>query len=467
MIPSAGFSRRSLLAAAVAGVCTFAAHPLLAEDRPAPTRPNVILILLDDLSAKELTPYGGAGITTPHIDRLAADGVCFKTAWATPVCGPSRAMLFTGRYATQTRFWDNAVFPRRPIWENHLMLSRVLRDSGYATGMYGKAHFGEDPKTDLGFSDYCICRTWPGYTGKPQGLNNAKTGMYAGQWYYHPALVANDKGIKTSPDDFGPDIEVQHLLAFIDKNKQRPFFAYWATNLPHKQYSPEAKWHYTDVPELTPDGTPTGKRVPGSLKSNVEYADHLIGKILSALTTAGVLDNTLVIITADNGTADYGKNVLTSEVGPRVPFIVAGPGVKKQGPSDHLVSLADVFPTLVELCGAKVRADYDFNGASFARALRGERGKGRNWLYSHLASGTWIRNDRWLKDAAGNFWDCGTNRDETKGYKDVTNSTDPEVINAKRTFADILASMPKPDPNDKAIGPALRRAEVTLGLRKN
>jgi len=433
-------------------------------------------MLLDDVSAKEFTCYGGQGINTPMLDRMAREGVMFRTAWSMPVCGPSRACLQTGRYGGRTQYLDNDIMPKRPFWKQHLVLGKALQSAGYATAMIGKSHFSNDPHADLGFDEYCILRYWPGYDGPPQAANaKGSASMYAVQWYWHPGFLANGKGLPTKPDDFGPDLEVERIKGFIERHKTQPFFVYYPFNLPHMTVSstnapmgPGARWSYTDVPERDAQGGKTGKRVKGSLKTDLEYADYLIGQIWAQVVADGLERKTILMVAGDNGTAGYGKGRLKSEVALRVPFIAYGPGlVKGRGPCDVLVDFSDLFPTLTELAGAILPKDYAVDGRSFAPLLLGQPFAGRDWIHSFLGTARWLRDQRWLLDGAGRFYDCGTNRDETLGYRDVTASTAPEVVAARSRFAAILKTIPTADTNDPVIGPALMRfQERTKGLGK-
>jgi arylsulfatase A-like enzyme len=160
----------------------------------------------------------------------------------------------------------------------------------------------------------------------------------------------------------------------------------------------------------------------------------------------GLRENTVVFFTGDNGTGGQGKGQYT-ELGARVPMIVNCPGVVKPSkPSDELVDLSDILPTLADFAGAKPPSGID--GRSFAPLLRGEKGPTREWIYSYLADRQILRTKRWLLEDngpghPGRFFDCGNSRDGT-GYRDVTDSTNPEVLAAKKRFKDILADKPLP-----------------------
>jgi len=455
---------------AVCAALTFV-FSLAANEKVATAKPNVILVLLDDVSAKEFSCYGGQGIRTPNLDRMAREGVAFRTAWSTPLCGPSRALLQTGRYGGRTRYLDNSIKPKQPFWKQNQVVGKVMQAAGYATAMMGKSHFSNNPKADLGFDEYCIARFWPGYDGPPQAASAKGTAsMYAVQWYWHPGLVADGKGVPTGPHDFGPDIEAERIKRFINRRKARPFFIYYPMNMPHMTVhstnsptSPGRRWNYTDVPERDANGNKTGNRIKGSLKTDLEYIDYLIGQIWAQVVADGLAERTILMVTGDNGTASYGKGKLSSEVALRVPFIVYGPGqVKAIGPCDALVDFSDIMPTLAELAGAKFPDGYALDGKSFVPLLQGRPFAGREWIHSYLGTARWLRDQRWLLDGYGKFYDCDNNRDETAGYRDVTTSTDPEVLAARKRFKAVLGTIPAPDRNDPEIGPALMRFEQRI-----
>jgi arylsulfatase A len=426
-------------------------HSLIAQGKHKRAHPpNMILVLADDVSAKEFALYDGQGIDTPVLDRMGHEGVFFQTAWTVPVCGPSRCLLRTGKYPFRTQYYDNQIFPSTPTYKSHIEIPQALHDAGYSTLMAGKNHDGTPPG-DKGYDEWCLVGPWEGYDGPHQspdwaGPEARARGMYAVQWYFHPALYTRQGGIPTGPDDFGSDMEVDYICDSIAQWKDQPFFIYWPTNLPHMMHSAERKWHYTDVPERNPAGKPTGGRIPGSLKSNVEYLDYLLGRICRALETQGLAESTIIFFAGDNGTAGYGKQRLESEIGPRVPFVVYGPGiVPALGSRLELVDFSDVLPTLIDLAGTHLPADYQIDGKSFAPLLRNQHFEGREWIFVQMNEARWLRDERWLLDGNGHFWDCGRNRNETQGYRDVTHLHDPEVIAARKQFERILQGIPPVD----------------------
>ena len=452
-------NRREFLGLMAAG-----AAGLASEAAAGAKRPNLILIMADDLSARAIGCYGHRTHRTPNLDALAKGGVMFRTCWANPICSPSRAEIMTGRYGFRTRWFHNNMKPsgRDPGYDlakSQVLFSEVLKAAGYATCMAGKWQLsGRHPTRvfDHGFDEYCM---WAGMTGGlPPGHRFdgpiEKKGMSLpgrAARYWHPAIVRNAKHVPTKPDDYGPDMFVDFLNDFIGRHRHGPFLAYFPMCLPHKSWDFELnRATYVPVPELDANGRRTGRRTKDTLRSNVEYIDHLVGRLVARLDQLGIRNDTIVMFTCDNGTAGYGKGRTTMEHGPRVPMIVNCPGrVKAIGPCDELTDFSDVLPTLAELAGARLPADWVIDGKSFAPVLRGEPGH-RQWVFSCYATARFLRDKRWLRDGDGKFWDCGDRRDE-KGYKDVTTSADPEAVAARDRFAKILEGLPAPDPNDPVV----------------
>jgi arylsulfatase A-like enzyme len=416
-------------------------------------KPNVIFILADDLSAKEYSIYGGSGISTPNLDRMAKEGVAFKTAWAAPQCSPSRAMLHTGNYAYNTGWYGNVVMGP-DFTKRDCIMGKIMQQSGYKTAWFEKQNFYDQMQSDpkaYGFDEYVLDLPWSGYTGPRQDLRNSGY-MYDIQWYWHPSIVWNGKGIPTTANDFGPDIHAEKIIDFMTRHKDEPFFAYWAAFLPHMDYN-DNQWSYTDVPELDANGNKTGKRVPGGLKADLEYLDHLVGQILAAVKDLGLEQNTIVMFAGDNGTSPYGKGLFDSEKGSRVPFVVWGPGlVKPRFMSDVLVDFTDVVPTLAELAGGSIPSSANLDGHSFAPYLLGKPFKEREMIFAQFYDGRWVRDKQYLLDARGDYYDCGNNRDESKGYRKMTMKTDPEKLpEVQKKFAEVLEKYPAPDVNDSKL----------------
>lgn len=417
-----------------------------------PSRTNIILVLADDLGAKELSCYGSQRHSTPNLDRMAAEGMRFETFYANPLCTPTRVALMTGQYGFHNGFLGMQDPAFKPAPESpqsriseHFTHADLLKSRGYATALAGKWQLsGELPTLiqDSGFDEY---RMWAYDHNLPAGIKHpaheGKGPKSNASRYWQPSIVENGKYLPTNPNDFGPDLFNDFVIDFARRHKDGPFFVYYTSVLTHQ---PRVE---------TPDPTKPGVRWPASLKSNLEYLDYLMGRLFAALKAEGLDENTLVIFIGDNGTGGEGKGTVT-ELGARVPCIIRGPGVKRGAVSRTVADLTDIMPTLAEYAGAELPKDIPFDGHSLGPVLRGEKEKHRDWIYSHLDDGRILRDTRWLLeipkgDKPERFFDCGESRDGTS-YKDVTTSGDPEVKAARERFAAILASMPEPKPREGA-----------------
>ena len=425
----------------------FQVHSATAAEKK---RPNLIVIMADDLGAKELSCYGHEQHRTPRLDRLAATGVQFQTAYTACICHPTRFEIMTGQYGCTNGVYHFAGRPGGPgpgspeeQIVNHLTFGKVLKEAGYATALSGKWQLSGKVPTlvyENGFDEYCM---WAYAHNLPPGVvhtggfeKGTKTSRY-----WHPSILKNGKKLPTTIDDFGPDIYTDFVIDFARRHKDGPFFIYYPMTLTHAPYY--------SMPPSEPNEKEKFRHSKNKFKENVEYMDALVGRIVDALDEMGIRKDTIVMFTGDNGTGGEGKGQPT-ELGARVPMIVNCPGrVEPIGSSDALVDTSDVMPTLVELAGAKLPGGHAIDGKSFAPILRGETTDVREWIFSYLADGRILRTKRYLLERNtpakyGQLYDCGTSRDGS-GYKDVTDSTDSEVLAIKKQFDEILATKPAPD----------------------
>lgn len=428
-------------------------------------RPNFIVLMADDCSAREVGCYGHKTHKTPTLDKLAEAGVRFETCWCAPICSPTRAMIMTGRYAFRTRWWHNNMKPKAKepgadFSKSHRIFAQPLKAAGYATAVCGKWQL-PGKESDYGFGEHCMWAKWDGFDGPVEQEGHSLPGRAARYW--HPAIVRNGKGLPTKATDYGPDLFTDFLLDFAKRHKDQPFLVYYPMCLPHGSWDFEAgRSGYLPVPELDAEGKPTGRKVPGSLQSNVEYVDTLVARIVEGIEALGLRGDTVLLFTCDNGTAVYGKNKVSGERGPLVPLVANGPGiVKPRGARKELVSLVDLFPTLLDLAGIPLSKGYVLDGQSFAWILRGEAGKERDYIFCNFADKRLIRTRRWLLDGQNQLWDCGDNR-TGEGYKNVTASKAPEALAARKQLRAWLQDLPGPAADD----PLVERYRAAMAKKK-
>ena len=446
--------------------CCLFATCLTVSAAAAAERPNVIVILCDDIGAHELSLYGHPRHRTPHLDELGRTGIWFTTGYSTPICHPTRFQIMTGQYAHHNGVYH---FPGRPGGPpantgpddiaSHLTFGKIFRQAGYATAHTGKWQLsGEHPTLirECGFDEYCM---WAYTHNLPEGVkhNGAWEGKPGSKTcrYWHPSIVQNGTYLDTDDDSYGPDIYSDFILDFVERSHDKPFFVYYPMALTHAQF-----FTTPDTTETTADRFQHDKK---NWQANVEYTDKIMGKLVAGLERLGKRDNTLIVFVGDNGTGGNGK-AQTTEMGTRVPFIANGPGlVKPIGECRELVDLSDIVPTICEVAGITLPQDHVIDGISFAPYLQGDLSPRREWIYAPLGGKRVVRTKRWLLENNsvrnfGQLYDCGESRDGT-GYKDVTDSKDPDVVAARRLMQRILADKPVPDVDDPPKKKKKKRAK--------
>ena len=335
------FMTRSFLMASI--LLSFAAT----NTQAAP--PNIVYILTDDLGYGDLGCYGANDIKTPNIDRLAMEGTSYTNFYvAAPVCTASRAALLTGCYPNRIGM-AGALNHTSTVGINssETLLSELAKSQGYATALYGKWHLGHHPQFNPlkhGFDDY-----WGTIYPNDNGpLHPTIKGVPPLPLYEGESVVAVD------PDQsqFTKQI-TDRSIAFIEKNKAKPFFLYVSHIMPHVPIFPSAKFK--------------GKSERGIYGDVVEELDWSVGEILAAIKKNGLEQNTIVIFTSDNGPfLSYGEHagssgplrggkLTTFEGGVRVPGIIRWPArVPKGRISEHLITTMDLFVSLTKFMGAKL-----------------------------------------------------------------------------------------------------------------
>jgi arylsulfatase A len=244
--------------------------------------------------------------------------------------------------------------------------------------------------------------------------------------------------VLTKPEDYGPAMFTDFLIDFIRRHRDGPFIAYATMCQTHAPHDP------------TPDLARPGARTEGGLANNLEYLDHLVGRLVRALDELDLRRRTLVIFTGDNGTGGDGKGT-TTELGVRVPLIVSCPGTVPAGVvSGELASLTDIFPTLADFAGAAAPAGHTIDGKSLANVLRGGKAGPREWLFSYLKNERMLRDKRWLLQGDGRLFDCGSSRDGA-GYREVTDLADTEAAAARRRLEALLRDLPPPRPEEQEL----------------
>ena len=355
------------------GAVLFGLVVLLAAPRPplAPGRPNVLFILTDDQGWGDLGLHGNPYVETPHLDQLARDGAQFDRFFVSPLCAPTRASLLTGRYHLRT-----GTVSVTGGWErmkaDEQTLADVFRQNGYATGCFGKWHNGEHYPED------------PNGQGFDEFL-----GFCAGHWnnYVNTKLQHNDRMIPTR--GFITDVLTDAALAFIGKNKDRPFFCYLPYNAPHSPFQvPDRYFDKYKAKGLNDQNA--------CVYGMIENVDDNVGRILAQLQRLNLLNNTIVVFATDNGPNGQrfnggmkGIKGQVDEGGVRVPLFIRWPGQIQPGLVVRSIAAhIDLLPTLTGLCGLPGRDGKPLDGRSWAAVLRGSPvgAPPDRMLFTHVAS---------------------------------------------------------------------------------
>jgi len=367
-----GAIRRDFLKAVGLGAVAVATSGhALAKARGAADKPNILMIMVDDLGYGDLSSYGATDLRTPHVDKLISAGIRFDNFYANcPVCSPTRASLMTGRYpdlvgvpgVIRTHLQNNWGY----MPSNAVLLPRLLKPAGYHTAIVGKWHLGlELPNTpiDRGFDHF------HGFLG------DMMDDYYKHRRHGINYMRLDDKEI--DPEGHATDLFTDWAIDYIkDRSRSKqPFFLYLAYNAPHTPIQPPQDWLEK-----------VKKRQPGindkraKLVALIEHVDDGIGKVVAALKASGVSDNTLIIFTSDNGgqlAAGANNGPLRAgkqdmyEGGIRVPMCAVWPGRIKPGTkSDRVALTMDLFPTICEAAGASITHQID--GKSILPTLLGK-----------------------------------------------------------------------------------------------
>ncbi|MFG0305172.1 MAG: arylsulfatase [Phycisphaerales bacterium JB040] len=369
---------KTLSAACVvwAGLCAHAMQPPTA-------RPNIVLIMTDDQGLGDLSITGNPHLETPSIDALARQGVSFSRFYVSPVCSPTRASLMTGRYSYRTRVVDTWV-GRSMMDPGEVTIAEVLREAGYATGIFGKWHLGDcypmRPQ-DQGFDEVLVHRGG--------GLAQPSEPPENDRRYTDAILFRNGEPVRT--EGYCTDVFFDAALEFIDRSAERgrPFFAYIATNAPHDPYHdvPEALYEKYSAMDLSPQLNNPERYADDLARvfAMCENIDDNVGRLLARLDERSLADDTIVVYLHDNGpriphyaAGLRGRKTTPMEGGIRSPLYIRWPGVLGAGRVvDTHAAHYDLMPTLAELVGldgSEVRAlcTNPMDGRSLAPLLTGE-----------------------------------------------------------------------------------------------
>ena len=380
----------------------------------AASKPNFLVFLADDVGLEALRCYGGTSYKTPCLDKLAEEGCRFIHCYSMPMCYPTRVTLFTGQYPARLGRPKWGSFPKK---HNKETFAHVLKKAGYATAVAGKWQLTLLKKNPshpqkLGFDESCLF-CW-----------------HEGPRYYQPLIMQNGKIRDDVADRYGPDVYYEFLIDFIERNKDRPFLAYYSMALCHDVTD--------DLKKPVPYGP--GKDRYDTFQEMVEAMDVRVGRMVAALDRLGLRENTLILFLGDNGSprgsiirakngkylrdpvvsrmgerrVPGGKGGLT-DTGTRVPLIAAWKGKITGGTTrSDLIEMSDFLPTLAELAGAEPSPGVTLDGRSFAAQLLGSDDRHRDWAYCESGRKSWVRTQRWKLYNDGRLFDIKNDPQEKR-----------------------------------------------------
>ena len=427
-------------------------------------RPNIVLIVSDDLGYEAVGANGGTSYKTPVIDRMAANGIRFENAHVMPLCTPTRVQLMTGKYNFRN-YIGMGLMDSDEVTFGHL-----FSDAGYKTLISGKwqmysydtqDEFSGDRNRgqrieDAGFDEYCV---WHAHHNEDKGSR-----------YKDPVIYENGEYLEDTADKYGDYIFADRILNFMDRNKDEEFFVYYPMALTHGPFEPtpdSPEWEGYEPWDNKMFGATTRAEMlagvessPGFFKDMVEYHDKVIGRVNDKLDELGIREDTVVIYVGDNGTTQglcsimhdhrevCGGKGLTNDRGTHVPLIVEWPGTIAAGSVEKsMVDSSDFLPTILEIAGIDPGVDYEMDGRSFLPQLEGKTGNPRDWMYFHFAPKNWlfiidtrfIRGTRWKLYDNGNLFDLEDDPDEE--YPILPTRDNGEQAEARAQLEPIFAQM--------------------------
>lgn len=411
-------------------LCCFTLMPFVvhASEDP-PVQPNIVLIMADDVSWECFGAYGAEDYETPNIDKLAELGLRFDHCYSTPICTPSRVKIMTGQYNFRNYTHFGYLNPKDKT------IGHLMQAAGYATaiagkwqlnGLYHKAA-GSDDSTrprQAGFDEYCMWQVTKGKKAKGGG----------GERFWSPPLEQNGTFLTVEDTDgqYGPDIMSDFLCDFIERHQNEPFFIYYPTVLVHDPFVPTPDTIGSAPRTQAANRTPKSKAAQKeNFVAMVSYLDKIVGKIVAQLENVGVLEDTIILFTADNGThqsivsgwdgrAIKGGKGETTDMGTHVPLIGYWAGHTPAGQVlNDLIDFTDFYTTLAEAAGFELGAGDPIDGRSFLPRLQGDPGGPRDWVLLHyqpywdkFAGSQYVRDQQFKLYRDGRFFNVTDDLEE-------------------------------------------------------
>ena len=418
----------------IAGGVFAAALPIggcsMASPESGAKRPNIILIMADDLGYGDISCYGSTKISTPNIDALAKGGMKFTDYHSNcPVCSPTRAALLTGRYQQRAGI-EGVIYAKGPTRQTGLALeettfAEVLKKHGYASGIFGKWHLGYNAQFNpakQGFDEFC------GYVSGNVDYHSHIDGAGFDDWW---------KNLEKVPEEgYCTDLITKHGIDFIERHKDEPFCLYLPHEAVHSPYQGR-----NDPPQRLPGGK-TGKKAKGdeitrAYKEMIKVMDEGIGKIVGTVIRLGLEHKTFIFFCSDNGATKNGSNGVLAgfkgslwEGGHRVPAIAYWPGRIPPGTvTSQTVLGMDLFPTMVSIAGAEIPTELKLDGVNLLGMLTENRKLPKRTLFWRYRKERAVRKGPWKLLVQGDTVKL-YNLDDDLGEKQNLAGAKPEMVRA-------------------------------------
>ena len=417
-------------------LCLVLSAPAFAANEDGQRKPNLIIIMADDLGYGDLSCYGNKAYRTPHLDTLARAGMRFTDYHSNgAVCSPTRAALLTGRYQQRAGV-DGVIYAGFNQNRNHGLhqgettFAELLATAGYQSGCFGKWHLGYHKKFNPVHHGFVRFR---GYVSGNIDYQSHYDRVGAYDWWEGLAHI-REKGYSTH-------LITRHAVKFIESHKDRPFCLYVPHEAPHTPFQGPTDPGFRVKGKVVPEKR-TAAFKKRAYREMVQEMDKGVGEIVSVLTRLGLTKNTLVFFISDNGATSIGSNGSLRgnkgqlwEGGHRVPAIASWPGRIAAGTTcDDLSIGIDILPTLLELSGAEKPAAHRLDGRSLVPSLLGKKNRGERKLYWGFRRQQAMRQGPWkyVRELKGQEAAALYNLSSDPGEKENLAGKDPARLASMR-----------------------------------
>ena len=435
------------------GVSVF---PLHAQQSKEHRKPNIVLIMADDVSWEAFSCYGAEDYKTPHIDALASRGVRFAHCYSTPICTPSRVQIMTGQYSFRNYTHFGYLNP------NEKTIGHLMQSAGYQTAIAGKWQLnglynklsGWDDRNRPHKAGFHESYLWQVTTGK-----QLKDG--GGERFWSPPLERNGvmETVEDNADKYGPDLLCDFLCDFMERNRSKPFFIYYPMVLVHNPFVKTPDTIGDDPRTQAANKAPKNKKEQKeNFVAMVEYMDKIVGRLVTKVQLIGQEENTIILFTADNGTnrgitsrwngqeIKGGKGGM-KDMGTHVPLVASWPGRSPRTVVvDDLVDFTDMYPSFADAAGLSLGESDPIDGRSFLPQLLGQGGHPRDFVFLHYQPywnaqpGQFARTQQYKLYRDGGFFDVPEDFEELNDLH--TGSLSGSAVKAKQMLTSVLNQAP-------------------------